>query len=333
MSNPNNAIGTNGAFGGRTSVNAFNDVLSAFNGRGILSGWECTPKSGLTVQLGGDGSNRDVAIAEDPVGNKTTVDNISQSPVDVTIGAAPVSNSRIDSIVAYIEDSPSGAGETDNYTAVNLIVVAGTPASTPTAPDDSDIRTAITADGGSGTTAYYVILADVTIASGTTDIDATMITQGSHAGLLTDNIADGSVTTDKIANTAVTSSKIDWTTIKYQPGDTLKIGDPTVPNAGQSAFCITGAYVTNGGKEIGLNIPITKSAQGMTATITSSRLWIRTTASAYLIQDKPFSNYNVTITPHDGFLGVQIKNTDNSAFNITNNSILMAGFWCVVQFS
>lgn len=240
MSNPNNAIGTNGAFGGRTSVNAFNDVLSAFDGRGILSGWECTPKSGLTVQLGGDGSSRDVAIAEDPVGNKTTVNNISQNPVDVTIGAAPVSNSRIDSIVAYIEDSPSGAGETDNYSAVNLIVVAGTPASTPVASDDSDIRTAITADGGSGTTAYYVVLAEVTIASGTTDIDSTMIAQGSHAGLLNDNIADESVTTSKIANTAVTSSKIDWTTLYDYGTATL---NSTYFKSGEARWQICGKVV------------------------------------------------------------------------------------------
>ena len=80
MANPNNAIGTNAAFGGRTSPNAFNDVLGAFKNRGILSGWVCSPNSGMSVVLGGDGINRDVAIAEDNAGNKTTVNNISGSP-------------------------------------------------------------------------------------------------------------------------------------------------------------------------------------------------------------------------------------------------------------
>lgn len=198
MANPNNAVGTNGAFGGRTSVNAFNDVLSAFSGRGILSGWACSPSSGLTVQLGGDGETRDVAIAEDASGNKTTVNNISQSPVEITIPSAPASNSRIDLVVAYIEDSPNGSGETDNYDVVNLLVVSGTVSSTPVAPTDRAIRTAITADGASGATAYYVVLAQITIATGTTDIDSTMISAGANATLLTSKIGTGSVTADMI---------------------------------------------------------------------------------------------------------------------------------------
>lgn len=182
--NPNNAVGTNGAFGGRTSVNAFNDDLSAYSA-GIMSGWACSPSSGLTVVLGGDGSTRDVAIAEDNAGNKTTINNISGSPISVTVGNAPNNNSRIDSIVAYVDNPPQGsATATDNYEACGLIVVSGTVASTPVAPNDSVIRTAITADGASGTTAYYVVLANVTVASGTTDIVSDNIASGDIAQLL-----------------------------------------------------------------------------------------------------------------------------------------------------
>lgn len=188
MTNPNNAIGTNGAFGGRTSVNAFNDVMGALS-RGVLSGWACVPNSGLTVSLGGDGTTRDVAIAEDNAGNKTSINNISNSPVNVTIGAAPGANSRIDSIVAYVDNPPTGsASETDNPDACGLIVVEGTPASTPSPANDGAIRTAITADGASGTTAYYVVLAYVTMASGTTDITANEIVNGDSASLTTDKI-------------------------------------------------------------------------------------------------------------------------------------------------
>lgn len=188
MANPNNALGTNAAFGGRTSVNAFNDVLSTFESRGILSGWGCSPSSGMTVTIGGDGETRDVAIAEDNSGNRTTVNNISQSPISVTVSAAPSTNSRIDAIVVYIENSPSSDAVTDNYDAVNLITVSGTAASSPNAPNDSTIRTAITADGASGATAYYVVLAYVTISAGTTDIDSTMISSGDLAKLTSDKI-------------------------------------------------------------------------------------------------------------------------------------------------
>ena len=186
--NPNNSVGTNGAYGGRTSVNAFNDDLAAYT-RGILSGWACEPDSGLTVVLGGDGNTRDVAIAEDNAGNKTTINNISGSPISVTLGAAPVTNSRVDSIVAYVDNPPTGTNTvTDNYGACGLIVVAGTAASTPVAPNESAIRTAITADGASGTTAYYVVLANITIASGTTDLTSDNITAGASAAFSSDKI-------------------------------------------------------------------------------------------------------------------------------------------------
>lgn len=209
MSNPDNALGTNGAYGGRTSVNAFNDVMASFKSRGILSGWACAPSSGLKVTLGGDGTTRDVAIAEDNSGNKTSVNNISQAPVEVTMPAAPANNSRVDSIVAYIESSPSSAGETDNYTAVNLLTVSGSASATPTAPSDSDIRTAITADGASGPTAYYVVLANVTIASGTTDIDASMISAGTSAQLAAKNIDFTEYsTTEKVVGTWIDGKPI-----------------------------------------------------------------------------------------------------------------------------
>lgn len=177
MTNPNNAIGTNGAYGGRTSVNAFNDLASAFT-RGIVSGWACVPNSGLTVSLGGDGSNRDVAIAVDNSGNRTTINNISGSPVDITLSSAPASNSRIDSIVAYVDNPPQGDSSTaDNPGACGIIPVTGTASASPIAPTESAIRTAITSDGASGTTAYYVVLANITIANGTTDIVAGDIKQ------------------------------------------------------------------------------------------------------------------------------------------------------------
>lgn len=189
MTNPNNAVGTNAAYSGRTSVNAFNDLASAFTGRGVISGWGCEPSSGMTVAIGGDGSTRDVALAEDVAGNFTTVNNISASPIPVTIPAAPATNSRIDSIVAYVVKPPIGVSTaTDNPAACGLIAVSGTVSASPSAPNDSAIRTAITADGASGSTAYYVILANITVASGTTTITDDLIENGAMAKLASSNI-------------------------------------------------------------------------------------------------------------------------------------------------
>lgn len=186
--NPNNAVGTNAAYDGRTSVKAFNDGIGAYS-RGILSGWACSPNTGMTVSLGGDGNTRDIAIAEDVAGNKITVNNISESPISVTMSAAPSTNSRIDLIVAYVDNPPQGsATSVDNPGACGLITVDGTAAADPVAPNDSAIRTAITADGASGSTAYYVVLATITIASGTTDLTSDNIANGTNAELSAGNV-------------------------------------------------------------------------------------------------------------------------------------------------
>lgn len=235
MTNPNNAIGTNAAYSGRTSANAFNDVLSVLS-RGIVSGWACAPDSGMSVVLGGDGTTRDVAIAEDNIGNRTTINNISGSPVSVTIATAPTTNSRIDLIVAYVDNPPEGSSTvTDNYEACGLITVQGVPAATPLVPEDGDIRTAITGDGASGTTAYYVVLAQVTVASGTTDIDATMIQQGGNAGIANQNIQDGTIETPKFAQYAVSNA------VKTA-GNLTPAGD--TPSDWINLFGKTGYYVT-----------------------------------------------------------------------------------------
>lgn len=179
MTNPDNAIGTNAAYSGRTSVDAFNDNLAMYTSRGVISGWKCQVNTGLTVMLGGSGYVRDVAIAQDNSGNKVTINNISRDEVYVTMAAAPASNSRIDAIVAYVDNPPTGNSLTaDNPAACGIIAVKGTAAVNPVEPNDSAIRTAISADGASGATAYYVILATVTIPTGTTDLIAGYIKQG-----------------------------------------------------------------------------------------------------------------------------------------------------------
>ena len=204
MTNPNNAIGTNAAYDGRTSVEAFNDVMNMLS-RGIISGWECVPNSGLTVSLGGNGTVRDVAAAQDAAGNKTSINNRSGSPVNITMAAAPASNTRIDAIVAYVESSPTGSSTTtDNPAPCGIIPVSGTPSSSPVAPNESAIRTAITADGASGTTAFYVVLAYITIPAGTTDLTATNIAAGPYVQINAPAI---------LPDNSVTANKIDFTTL------------------------------------------------------------------------------------------------------------------------
>lgn len=184
MANPGNAIGTNAAFGGRTTPNAFNDALAAFNGRGILSGWVCEPVSGMTVNLGGNHTTRDVAVAEDDTGNRVTVNNISENPVPVTLEAAPTVGSRIDLIVVYVTNPPQNSQKTpDNPQCCSIITVQGDVAVEPAPPTEAEIRSAITADGGAGVTAYYVVLATISVPQGATDVTVENIQPGDPVGV------------------------------------------------------------------------------------------------------------------------------------------------------
>ena len=208
MTNPNNAIGVNAAYGTRTSVNALNDLAQVFNSRGVLSGWVASPKGGMTVSVGGVAGTRDVAVGEDNLGNRICLNNRLASSVDVTIPAASVSSARYDAIVVYANNPAQAANTAPDAPSVCGIIVASGSAS---GVSDAQIRSAITADGGTGSTAYYAVLAQVYVGAGSTVITSANISQSWLK--IESEIEDGSITGAKIANGAVTSSKIDWSSI------------------------------------------------------------------------------------------------------------------------
>lgn len=351
MTNPNNAVGTNAAFGGRTSVNAFNDDLNIYS-RGIISGWACSPKSGMTVQIGGNGTERDVAAAEDNAGNKTSINNISGSPIDVTIPAAPATNNRIDIIVAYAGNPPSGTSTVvDNPAACGIIVVSGTAAASPTAPTDAAIRSAITADGASGSTAYYVILAQIRVGTGVTTIGSGVITKG-----------DVVRSYAQLADSSVTSDKIDWTTFApywktvatstsssvtlpagYRLYRVRLIGNKTGTNSWGVISCpqakdLTWIYVQgmSGGTWVAAERSVTASSDK--AIMDGAR---NATASGLQSWDITISKQTTTGTEcmatwETSTGGSLTFNTGRSIFNITSgtsgmtlNSELSAAFWSV----
>lgn len=268
MTNPNNAIGTNAAYSGRTSPNALNDVISGFT-QGILSGWACSPKTGMTVQVGGITDTRDVALAEDNNGNKLTIDNRSGAPVEVTLAGAPVANNRVDVIVAYVDNPATGDGSTtDNPGTCGIIPVSGTVAANPTAPSEATIRSAITTDGATGGTAYYVILASILVGTGVTTIGSGVITQGDASQSLA-AIADGSVTTAKLADDAVTSQKVDWTTMPGVQVKMVQSNDISFTSTGPGTLLVFGVISNVWGYGGGVfRVGITKTAG--TQTITNS---------------------------------------------------------------
>ena len=224
ITDPNNALGTNAAYSGRTSVNAFNDVAAVLS-RGVLSGWNCVPGTGLKVKIGGDASVRDVAIAEDNAGNKTTINNRTKSAIEVTLPGAPGANSRIDAIVAYVDPTIQGSADAaDNPSVVGLVVVSGAAAVAPQMPSDTEIRSAITGDGANGTSAFYVVLAAVTMKTSMTTVTANEIRQVDRAVVGTDNvdfttIAPGSIQVIRLGNRKIMFGR---TTVNSVPSRTDK---------------------------------------------------------------------------------------------------------------
>ncbi|MCL4389827.1 MAG: hypothetical protein M1484_04480 [Patescibacteria group bacterium] len=91
---------------------------------------------------------------------------------NVTFGANSSGNPRIDSVILYIDLSASPNADSSNV--AKLAVVQGTPGASPNPPNTSQIQAAI------GASNPYIILANVTVASG-----AVQITNGNIADVRT----------------------------------------------------------------------------------------------------------------------------------------------------
>lgn len=142
--------------------------------RAYFYGFACTQTSpaGMSIQIGG-GSAADSALLVLTNGRAVLL-STDGTPETVTIPTAPASGSRIDAVVSYIDTtSPDSASETPGTPEyVHTIVVSGTAASSPSAPTDSQIVSALPA----GANSKYYRWCDVKVAQGATTITNSNIT-------------------------------------------------------------------------------------------------------------------------------------------------------------
>lgn len=177
MTNPDNIVRVRARNGGRASVYEANGWAQAYTfglieGNGVIQ----NTSADMNVLVGGSQAKPDVILATNPSGYKIALDIVGQQAIAIT---APATNSRISSIVAYTDDLSLGTTEdtvTGSPSSCGLIVVNGTASSSPTAPDDTDIRSAITADGATGSQAAYCVIANIIVESTTTIITNALIT-------------------------------------------------------------------------------------------------------------------------------------------------------------
>ena len=197
MTNPDNIVRVRARNGGRASVYEANGWAQAYK-MGLLSGNGVTQNTSadMNVLVGGSTSKPDVLIAENPSGYKVALDVVGQQAVAIT---APATNSRISAIVAYTDDLSLATTEdtvTGSPASCGLIVVNGTAAVNPSEPTDAQIRTAITADGATGSQAAYCVIATILVASSATIITNSLITIKGAGGYSYDEVNTGEVWVD-----------------------------------------------------------------------------------------------------------------------------------------
>lgn len=234
MINPDNKLGVNAAFQGRTTPNTLNLGLQVLSGRGIISGFSVTPVSGLTVSIGAVAGTPDAAIVQDDIGNRLIMTTRSTVPIQQTLSEAPDTGSRIDAIVIYTNNPPEvleSIPTADNPTVCAMLVVEGEAGATPTAPDDTAIRTAITADEASGATAYYAVLAYVTVEAGVTDLTSGEIENGpsvyANSGLQAGTnitISGRTISATDTTYTAGTGLNLNGTQFSVDTSEILEVG-------------------------------------------------------------------------------------------------------------
>ena len=188
--NPGSIIRFSSRKGGRASIYE-NNAQYQQHSTGVFSGSGATQNTSADMNIivggalgtsGSDGyipaaspANPNVLIGKNANGYKIMLDVVGTTLLQIT---KPAQNSRISLVVAYTDDlsiQSTETSDTGNPAKNGIIVVNGQSLANPVPPSDSDIRTAITADGAAGSQAVYAIIARITVASNTTTITNTMI--------------------------------------------------------------------------------------------------------------------------------------------------------------
>lgn len=179
MTNPDNIVRYNTRNGGRGSMAGAN-AWAQYCNRGSINSFgtvRASDPAGLSVTVGPADSGAPIeVVAVCPNGQNVAIELIDSTVLTI---AKPLTDPRISAVVAYTND-PAISSEQTNVTgspdSCGLIVVHGDESATsPMEPSDSQIRSAITADGGTGANAAYVVLGKMKVEAGTAAIADSMI--------------------------------------------------------------------------------------------------------------------------------------------------------------
>lgn len=165
------------------------------------------------------------------------------APETVTVTTANPSNPRIDRLVMYVDRGATPSSATaNNPTLCKLMLVAGTPAGSPSRPSNGTVDTAVSNNP-------YIDLADIRVNAGVTQITDADITD--TRVLVGAPIADGSVTTAKVADGSVTNTKISPTGISLgYVNQTTDVGTANTGSPTQIGALTKTVTIPAGGRDV-----------------------------------------------------------------------------------
>ena len=144
------------------------------------------------------------------------------APETVTVTTANPSNPRIDRLVMYVDRGATPSSATaNNPTLCKLMLVAGTPAGSPSRPSNGTVDTAVSNNP-------YIDLADIRVNAGVTQITDANITD--TRVLVGAPIADGSVTAPKVSGLDKSNLTVDSNPYKFS------VYRNAAANSGNGAF-------------------------------------------------------------------------------------------------
>lgn len=284
MTNPDDIVRVRARLEGRASVYEANGWAQAYT-TGLLSGNGVLPNTvpDMNVLVGGSQDNPDVVIAQNANGYKIALDIVGQQAVTIT---APASQSRISSIVAYTDDlslASTDSATTGSPSSCGLIVVNGNTASTPTEPSEATIRSAITADGATGSQACYCVIATILVSSSTTTISTSLITPKTATLAGSDVVSATNIDFTTLSgnySTSEVATPYTWIDGKTIYKKTINTG--TLPNATSKTVSHSisnlyrvikmEGYAYNGSTNIGMPLVSTNADYNVQATVTSTNI-------------------------------------------------------------
>lgn len=161
--------------GGKTSERGLYDFIGSSTTGSVVSGFTVRENSplGMSVRIGGVAGTRDTLLIRDGLNTQVVFTDDGQ-PVTASVSPAHASLYRVDRVVVYIDKSVARSTTVldNNNGVVKAVVVAGNPDSqaNAVAPTDAMIQSAI------GSTNRWVVLGDLSVAPGVTQVTLSAVT-------------------------------------------------------------------------------------------------------------------------------------------------------------